>query len=55
MLANMSDVFGNALVEEKKLAAHKLAVMHFSDEVSALRDSTERLDARLRDLEERLK
>ncbi|MEQ3639151.1 MAG: SCP2 sterol-binding domain-containing protein [Alteromonas sp.] len=55
MLANMGDVFGNALVEEKKLAAHKLAVMHFSDEVSALRDSTERLDARLRDLEERLK
>lgn len=55
MLANMSDVFGNALVEEKKLAAHKLAVMHLSDEVSALRDSTERLDARLRDLEERLK
>jgi ubiquinone biosynthesis protein UbiJ len=48
-------VFGNALVEEKKLAAHKLAVMHLSDEVSALRDSTERLDARLRDLEERLK
>ncbi|WP_269520054.1 ubiquinone biosynthesis accessory factor UbiJ [Alteromonas sp. BMJM2] len=55
MFANMGDVFGNALVEEKKLAAHKLAVMHFSDEVSALRDSTERLDARLRDLEERLK
>lgn len=55
MFANMGDVFGNAIVEEKKLAAHKLAVMHFSDEVSALRDSTERLDARLRDLEERLK
>jgi len=55
MLANMGDVLGNAVVEEKKLAAHKLAVMHFSDEVSALRDSTERLDARLRDLEERLK
>lgn len=55
MLANMGDVVGNAIVEEKKLAAHKLAVMHFSDEVSALRDSTEHLDARLRDLEERLK
>ena len=55
MLTDAGSVVGNAMVEEKKIAAHKLAVMHFSDEVSALRDSTERLDARLRDLEERFK
>lgn len=42
---------GNALVEEKKLAAHRLAVMHFSDQVSELRDDVERAEARLRQLE----
>jgi len=54
-LAAVARVFGNTIVEEKKVAAHKLAVMHFSDEVNALRDGTERLDARLRALEERIK
>lgn len=54
-LASAARVFGNAIVEEKQLAAHKLAVMHFSDEVSALRDHTDSVDARLRRLEEKLK
>jgi len=54
-LASMAKVFGNAVVEEKQLAAHKLAVMHFSDEVNALRDRAESADARLRRLEEKFK
>ncbi|GFD69108.1 SCP2 domain-containing protein [Alteromonas sp. KUL106] len=51
----IGQVVGNALVEEKQLAAHKLAVMHFSDEVNVLRDRTESAEARLRKLEEKLK
>ena len=54
-LSSVASVLGNAVVEEKQLAAHKLAVMHFSDEVNALRDRTESADARLRRLEEKLK
>ncbi|MBR9785059.1 MAG: hypothetical protein GYB34_11975 [Gammaproteobacteria bacterium] len=54
-LSSVAIVLGNAVVEEKQLAAHKLAVMHFSDEVNALRDRTESADARLRRLEEKLK
>ncbi|RDV24166.1 hypothetical protein DXV75_15165 [Alteromonas aestuariivivens] len=46
---------GNALVEEKTLAAHRLAVMHFSDEVDRLRDDVERLDARFSQLQKQLK
>lgn len=45
-------VAGNAIVEEKQLAAHRLAVMHFSDTVNTLRDDTARLEARLNTLEE---
>ncbi|WP_338518964.1 ubiquinone biosynthesis accessory factor UbiJ [Alteromonas gracilis] len=55
VLSSLGRVVGNSLVEEKQLAAHRLAVMHFSDDVNALRDSTDRLDARLRQLEEKLK
>lgn len=54
-LSSLGRVVGNAVVEEKQLAAHKLAVMHFSDEVNALRDSTDGLEARLRRLEEKIK
>ncbi|MEC8375175.1 MAG: SCP2 sterol-binding domain-containing protein [Pseudomonadota bacterium] len=54
-ISSIARIFGNALVEEKKVAAHKLAVLHFSDEVNALRDSTERLDARLSAIEEKFK
>lgn len=54
-LASAARVFGNAIVEEKRVAAHKLAVMHFSDEVNALRDHTDSVDARLRRLEQKLK
>ncbi|KXJ60037.1 MAG: hypothetical protein AXW14_04825 [Alteromonas sp. Nap_26] len=54
-LATAARLFGNAIVEEKQVAAHKLAVMHFSDEVNALRDQTDSVDARLRRLEEKLK
>ena len=54
-LASMGHVLGNAMVEEKQLAAHKLAVMHFSDEVNELRDRAENADARLRQLEAKIK
>ncbi|GGW82705.1 ubiquinone biosynthesis accessory factor UbiJ [Alteromonas halophila] len=46
---------GNALVEEKRIAAHRLAVVHFSDEVAALRDDVARANARLERLETRVK
>ena len=52
--ARLERVAGNAIVEEKQLAAHKLAVMHFSDEVNALRDDTARLEARLHQLEQKM-
>jgi ubiquinone biosynthesis protein UbiJ len=55
VLSSLGRVLGNTVVEEKKLAAHRLAVMHFSDDVNALRDSTDRLDERLRQLEEKFK
>lgn len=54
-LVSMGQVLGNAMVEEKQLAAHKLAVMHFSDEVNELRDRAENADARLRQLEAKIK
>ena len=44
-------ILGSALTDEKQLAAHKLAVMHFSDQVSNLRDDAERFEARLERLE----
>lgn len=50
-VVKLREIFANALVEEKQLAAHKLAVMHFSDEVSALRDDVARFEARLRQFE----
>lgn len=46
-----SAIFGSALTDEKQLAAHRLAVLHFSDEVSRLRDDAERFEARLSKLE----
>ncbi len=49
----LSRTFGNAVVEEKQLAAHRLAVMHFNDEVSELRDDVARAEVRLQKLEER--
>ena len=49
----LSRSFGNAIVEEKQLAAHRLAVMHFNDEVSELRDDVARAEVRLQKLEER--
>lgn len=50
--ANLTTITGNALVEEKQLAAHKLAVMHFSDEVNRVRDDVAKLEARLQTLEQ---
>ncbi|MCW8091907.1 ubiquinone biosynthesis accessory factor UbiJ [Alteromonas sp. ASW11-130] len=47
-------VLANALVEEKELAAHKLAVLHFCDEVSDLRNDVERFEVRLAQLESHL-
>ena len=44
-------ILGSTLTDEKQLAAHKLAVMHFSDQVSSLRDDSERFEARLERLE----
>ncbi|QJR81492.1 hypothetical protein CA267_012220 [Alteromonas pelagimontana] len=54
-LSRAQDTVGNAIVEEKNLAAHRLAVVHFSDEVDALRDDVERAEARIRRLEEQYK
>ncbi|MEW9798824.1 ubiquinone biosynthesis accessory factor UbiJ [Alteromonas sp. CYL-A6] len=51
--AQLQKLVGNAVTEEKRLAAHRLAVMHFSDEVSQLRDDVARAEARLRRLEEK--
>lgn len=47
-------VVANALVEEKHVAAHRLAVMHFSDEVGQLRDDVARAEARIKQLEVKL-
>ncbi|NMH60288.1 ubiquinone biosynthesis accessory factor UbiJ [Alteromonas ponticola] len=44
-------IAANAVVEEKELAAHKLAVLHFCDEVSDLRNDVERFEVRLAQLE----
>ena len=44
----------NAITEEKDIAVGKLAVMHFNDEVDALRDDVQRFEARLRLLENSL-
>lgn len=44
----------NTLVEEKQLAAHRLAVVHFSDEVAILRDDVARAEARLERLEAKI-
>jgi len=52
MVAAFARNLGNVMVEEKPVAAHRLAVMHFSDEVNALRDDTARLEARLKQLED---
>lgn len=52
MVAALARNLGNVMVEEKPVAAHRLAVMHFSDEVNALRDDTARLEARLKQLED---
>ena len=53
-LASLQQLASNAIIEEKQLAAHKLAIMHFSDEVNALRDDTARLEARLHQLEQNM-
>ncbi|CAD5250001.1 conserved hypothetical protein [Alteromonas sp. 38] len=52
-LSEFNKVASNALIEEKQIAAPKLAVLHFSDEVNALRDDVARLDARLLQLEQK--
>lgn len=45
------DTLAALLIDEKKLAAHKLQVIHFGDQVTDLRDATERLEARILGLE----
>jgi ubiquinone biosynthesis protein UbiJ len=52
VFANLATITGNALVEEKQLAAHRLAVVHFSDEVNSIRDDVAKLEARLQKLEQ---
>ncbi|NDV91760.1 hypothetical protein GTH32_11245 [Alteromonas sp. 345S023] len=52
VFANLATITGNALVEEKQLAAHRLAVMHFSDQVNSIRDDVAKLEARLQKLEQ---
>lgn len=51
-LSRLGDTLGSALIDEKKLAAHKLQVMHFSDQVTDIRNDVERLDARIVRLEQ---
>lgn len=50
-LEMMSDTLAALLIDEKKIAAHKLQVMHFSDQVTDVRDAVERLEARIQKLE----
>ncbi|MBT0587733.1 ubiquinone biosynthesis accessory factor UbiJ [Alteromonas oceanisediminis] len=50
---NALQTLGTALIDEKKLAAHKLQVMHFSDQVSDTRNAVERLAARVAQLDGR--
>jgi ubiquinone biosynthesis protein UbiJ len=50
-VARFSRLLGDGLTEEKQLAAHKLAVMHFGDEVERLQDDVARTHARLERLE----
>ena len=47
----MADTAAAMLIDEKKIAAHKLQVMHFGDQVIDTRDATERLEARIQRLE----
>ena len=47
-----TDTLGSALIDEKKVAVHRLQAMHFSDQVNDLKDATERLSARLTRMEE---
>ncbi len=53
-IAHAQAALGNAVVEEKRLAAHRLAVVHFSDEVADLRDDVARAEARLERLEAKI-
>jgi len=53
-LIGAKKVASNTLVEEKQIAAHKLAVLHFSDEVNVLRDEVAHLNARLLKLEQNM-
>ncbi|AXR07893.1 ubiquinone biosynthesis accessory factor UbiJ [Salinimonas sediminis] len=46
-LARSRAGISNALTEEKPIGVGKLAVMHFNDEVDALRDDVQRFEARL--------
>ena len=46
-----SETLAAALIDEKKLAAHKLQVMHYGDQVTEIRDAVERLNARVQQLE----
>jgi ubiquinone biosynthesis protein UbiJ len=51
-LTQLADTLGTALIDEKKLAAHRLQVMNFSDQVTDLRNDVERLEMRIARLEQ---
>ena len=51
-LQQFSSMFAEAAIEEKGLAAHPLAVAHYCKDVNELRSATERLTARLAQLEQ---
>lgn len=51
VIDNAKAGLGNALTEEKQIAAPSLAVAHFCDQVSDLRDDAERAQARINKLE----
>ena len=51
-LGRIQTMLANGALEEKPIAAHKLAVIHFNDQVATLRDDVARFEARLAKLEE---
>lgn len=50
-LRQFAQTLGTALIDEKQLAAHRLEVINFGDQVTELRDDVERLAARITQLE----
>lgn len=52
-LAKTQAIISNAALEEKKLAAHKVAVSHYNQQITDLRSRFDRLEQRVAQLSER--